>query len=68
MTETKTKVKAVHYKIEFTCECGGKMERVFNNMLFSNNWGTHYPHKCTKCEKTMNFVNEQYPRIETEYV
>lgn len=64
----KTKVKAIHYKIEYICECGGKVEFNSTSMMFSNSLGTHYPHKCNNCSRDYNFVNECFPRIETEYV
>lgn len=70
MAEKKREVQLVTYQITYDCDepnCKGKVE-YFNpsGHLYTNNWGTQYPHKCTSCGKSYLFHNVSYPHTSTE--
>jgi len=70
MEKERREVKVISYQTDYECdECKGEV--VYHNPsgnLFSNSSGTHYPHKCKKCDKEYAFTDRSYPRIEEKIV
>jgi len=63
MENKPAKIKIENYEITYSCdECTGLVEYDnSDNWLMSNGLGTHFPHKCTMCNKKYSFINKSYP-------
>lgn len=60
MSEQKTEVRLV--RVSYVCDECKNGTMVPTGMCLSS-CPPQYPHKCTNCDATINFVNKRYPML-----